>query len=121
MLRQRARALAAGQYAADLAITALSLVLAHAVRDRLLVRWMPEAFAGPLYPLSHYVPLLALILVIWSVALWSVGFYGSRRTLPLREEVWGAARAVFFGTATLALAVYAVRWNDCSRPFLFLF
>src|SRR5439155_8556063 len=45
----------------------------------------------------------------------------SRRTLPLWEELWAAAKAVFLATATLALLVYAFRLTYVSRPFLFLF
>lgn len=121
MLRQRARALAGAQFAADLAVTVLSFLLAHALRNRILWRLLPKDFSGPIYPVTHYAALLALILVIWTAALWSVGFYASRRTLPLWEEVWGAAKAVFFGTAVLTLAVYTLQWRDVSRPFLFLF
>lgn len=121
MLRQRARALAGGLVLGDLSLTVLSLVLAHAIRDRLLRTVWPEEFAGPLYPFSHYLPLLALILPIWAVCYWAVGFYESRRTLPVGAEIWAAARAVFLGTATFALAAYALRLTFVSRPFLFLF
>jgi exopolysaccharide biosynthesis polyprenyl glycosylphosphotransferase len=120
MLKQRARALAASQIAADLGLTVVSLAVAHALRDRFLPSLFPGEFSG-LYPFPHYLPVLGLILPIWAVALFSAGFYGSRRTLPLSREIWGTAKAVFFGTATLALAVYALRWTDISRPFLFLF
>jgi exopolysaccharide biosynthesis polyprenyl glycosylphosphotransferase len=121
MLRQQARAVAAGQFGTDLALTAASLAAAHLLRDRVLTGLWPSAFAGPIYPLSRYIPLFTLILPIWSVCLWSAGFYSSRRLLPLGEEVWAAMKAVFFGTATLGLSVYALKMTDVSRPFLFLF
>jgi exopolysaccharide biosynthesis polyprenyl glycosylphosphotransferase len=121
MLRQRARVLAGSLLFADLALTALSLLVAHGLRGGLLRRLWPDEFSGPLYPLSHYVSLLAIILPIWAVCLFSVGFYRSRRTLPFGEEIWAAAKAVFFGTATFAMAVFALRRVDVSRPFLFLF
>ncbi len=121
MLKQRARALAGGLLFGDLALTAVSLLLAHALRGGLLRTIWPSVFRAPLYPLAHYLPLLAIILPVWTVCLFSVGFYRSRRTLPLWEEFWAAAKAVFFGTAILAMAVFAFRRVDVSRPFLFLF
>ena len=121
MLRQKARAVAGGLLVGDLALTVLSLYLAYALRDRVLRSLWPAQFAGSLYPFSHYVPLLAAILPIWAASFWAAGFYRSRRTLPLGAEIWGAARAVFLATATLALAVYALQRTDVSRPFLFLF
>jgi exopolysaccharide biosynthesis polyprenyl glycosylphosphotransferase len=121
MLRQRARALAGGLIAADLLLTAISLAAAYALRNRALRALWPEAFAGPLYPVSKYFLLLALVLPVFALCLVAVGFYSSRRTLPLWEELWAAAKAVFFGTATLALLVYAFRLTYVSRPFLFLF
>ena len=121
MLRQRARALAGGLIAADLLLTAVSLVVAYFLRNHALRALWPDAFAGPLYPFSKYLVLLALLLPVFALCLVAVGFYSSRRTLPLWEELWAAAKAVFLGTATLALLVYAFRLTYVSRPFLFLF
>jgi exopolysaccharide biosynthesis polyprenyl glycosylphosphotransferase len=121
MLKQRARALAGGLLAADLFLTVVSLFVAHLLRNRVLRTLWPSQFSGPLYPLERYVPLLALILPIWAVCFWVVGFYASRRTLPLGAEIWAAARAVFLGTASFALVAYSLRLTYVSRPFLFLF
>src|SRR5258706_11480348 len=121
MLRQRARALAGVLILADLAITVFSLVLAYSLRNGVMRRLWPAEFFGPLYSLSRYLALLILIVPIWAAALVSAGFYRSRRTLPYWEELWSAAKAVFFGTATLALSVYALKITFVSRPFLFLF
>src|SRR5450830_1160197 len=109
MLKQRARTLAGGLLFGDLALTAVSFVLAHALRSGLLRRFWPSVFWAPLYPLGHYLPLLAIILPVWTFCLFAVGFYGSRRTLPLWEETWAAAKAVFFGTAIFAMTVFAFR------------
>jgi exopolysaccharide biosynthesis polyprenyl glycosylphosphotransferase len=121
MLRQRARALAGALIFTDLLITVLSLVLAYALRNGVMRRLWPAEFFGPLYSFSRYLALLILIVPIWTAALVSAGFYRSRRTLPYWEELWSAAKAVFLGTATLALAVYALKITFVSRPFLFLF
>jgi len=121
MLRQRARALAGALIAADLLLTAVSLGAAYLLRNHVLRALWPGAFAGPLYPFSRYLLLLALVVPVFALCLVAVGFYSSRRTLPLWEELWAAAKAVFFGTATVALLVYALRLTYVSRPFLFLF
>ncbi len=121
MLKQRARALAGGLILADLLLTTASLAIAYVLRNHVLRALWPGAFAGALYPFSQYGIVLAMILPIFALCLVSVGFYSSRRTLPLWEELWAAARAVFLGTATLALLVYAFHLTYVSRPFLFLF
>jgi exopolysaccharide biosynthesis polyprenyl glycosylphosphotransferase len=121
MLKQRARALAGGLIVVDLFFTTASLGIAYFLRNYVLRVLWPGAFAGALYPFSEYAIVLAMILPVFALALASSGFYGSRRTLPLWEELWGAAKAVFLGTATLALLVYAFRLTYVSRPFLFLF
>ena len=121
MLKQRARVLAGGLILADLAITAVSLLVAYPLRNQVLRAIWPSAFAGALYPFSRYLLLLALVLPVFALCLVSVGFYSSRRTLPLWEELWAAAKAVFLATATISLLVYAFRLTYVSRPFLFLF
>jgi exopolysaccharide biosynthesis polyprenyl glycosylphosphotransferase len=121
MLRQKARALAGGLFLGDVSLTIVSLYLAHALRNSVLRTLWPGQFAGALYPFSRYLPLLGLILPIWAICFWAVGFYRSRRTLPVGAEIWAAARAVFLGTATFALAAYSLRLTYVSRPFLFLF
>jgi len=121
MLKQRARVLAGGLILADLAITAVSLLIAYPLRNQVLRAIWPSAFSGALYPFSRYLLLLALVLPVFALCLVSVGFYSSRRTLPLWEELWAAAKAVFLATATISLLVYAFRLTYVSRPFLFLF
>jgi len=121
MLKQRARALAGSLILADLLLTTGSLVIAYVLRNHVLRALWPGAFAGALYPLSRYAVVLALALPVFGLCLVSVGFYSSRRTLPLWEDLWAAAKAVFLATATLALLVYAFRLTFVSRPFLFLF
>jgi len=103
MLKQRARVLAGGLILADLAITAVSLLVAYPLRNQVLRAIWPSAFSGALYPFSRYLLLLALVLPVFALCLVSVGFYSSRRTLPLWEELWAAAKAVFLATATISL------------------
>ncbi len=121
MLKQKARAIALGVLVGDLALTAVSLPVAYLVRHGLLPRLFPGFFPSLLHPISRYGLLLILILPIWGLMLSAVGFYRSHRTLPLGEEIWGAMKVAFGGTALLALAVYGLRLEFVSRFFLLVF
>jgi exopolysaccharide biosynthesis polyprenyl glycosylphosphotransferase len=121
MLKQKARAIALGVLAGDLALTAVSLPVAYLLRHGVLTRLLPSYFPSPLNPISEYGLLLTLILPIWGLMLSAVGFYRSHRTLPLGEEIWGAMKVAFGGTAFLALAIYGLRLEFVSRFFLVVF
>jgi exopolysaccharide biosynthesis polyprenyl glycosylphosphotransferase len=119
MLKQKARAVAFGVLGGDLALTALSLPVAYAVRESLLPAFAPQI--SPLQPFDRYLALLTLILPLWGLLLYGVGFYRSHRTLPLGEEIWAAMRVSFGGTALLSLLIYGLRLEFVSRWFLVVF
>ena len=121
MLKQKARAIALGVLAGDLALTALSLPVAYVIRHVVLTRLSPTYFPNPLHPFDRYLFLLALILPFWPVMLYAAGFYRSHRTLPLAEEIWSATKVAFGGTAILALVVYGLRLDFVSRWLLVVF
>jgi exopolysaccharide biosynthesis polyprenyl glycosylphosphotransferase len=121
MLKQKARAIALGVLAGDLALTALSLPVAYMIRHGVLTSISPTLFPTPLHPFDRYLFLLALILPFWTVMLSVAGFYRSHRTLPLAEEIWGATKVAFGGTAVLALVVYGLRLEFVSRWLLVVF
>jgi exopolysaccharide biosynthesis polyprenyl glycosylphosphotransferase len=121
MLKQKARAIALGVLAGDLALTAISLPVAYLLRHGVLTFLFPTFFPSPLSPIAQYWFLLVLILPIWGLLLSAAGFYRSHRTLPLGEEIWGAMKVSFGGTALLALAAYGLRLEFVSRFFLVVF
>ena len=121
MLKQKARAIALGVLAGDLALTAVSLPVAYLLRHGVLTVLFPTFFPSPLNPIAQYWFLLLLILPIWGLLLSAAGFYRSHRTLPLGEEIWGAMKVSFGGTALLALAAYGLRLEFVSRFFLVVF
>jgi len=121
MLKQKARAVALGVLAGDLALTAMSLPVAYLVRHGVLTGLFPTVFRTPLSPINQYLFLLVVILPLWGLMLSAAGFYRSHRTLPLAEEIWGAAKVAFGGTALLALLVYGLRLEFVSRFFLVVF
>jgi exopolysaccharide biosynthesis polyprenyl glycosylphosphotransferase len=121
MLKQKARAVALGVLAGDLALTALSLPVAYLIRHGVLTSISPTLFPTPLHPFDRYLFLLVLILPFWTVMLSVAGFYRSHRTLPLAEEIWAATKVAFGGTAVLALVVYGLRLEFVSRWLLVVF
>src|SRR5262249_39331056 len=119
MLKQQARVVAVGVLGGDLALTALSLPVAYAIRA-VLPRFLHIVPTAP-EPFAEYLALLGLILPIWGLLLYAAGFYQSHRTLPLGEEVWAAMKVAFGGTAILALLVYGLKIEFMSRWFLVVF
>ena len=121
MLKQKARVIALGVLAGDLALTAISLPVAYVIRHGVLTTLSPSLFPTPLHPFDRYPFLLGLILPFWAVMLYAAGFYRSHRTLPLAEEIWAATKVAVGGTALLALIVYGVRLDFVSRWLLVVF
>ncbi len=121
MLKQKARAIALGVLLADLALSAVALPVAWSLRQGVLRKAFPVIFPLPLHPLDQYLLLLFFILPIWGLLLSLAGFYRSHRTLPLAEEIWGAAQVAFGGTAILVLVIFGLRLDFVSRWFLVLF
>ncbi|MEO8349753.1 MAG: sugar transferase, partial [Acidobacteriota bacterium] len=120
MLKQKARAIAVGVLLAELALVALALPLAYALRHGVLARFLPTMF--PVAPaFERYVILVFLVVPIFAPMLHAVGFRRSHRTLPLGEEIWAAAKVAFGGTALLTLFVYGLRFEFVSRWFLAVF
>src|SRR5712691_2451552 len=105
MLKQKARAVALGVLGGDLALTAVSLPVAYALRERFLPALLPRLVPSSVHPFELYVVLLGLVLPLWGLLLYAAGFYRSHRTLPLAEEIWAAMKVAFGGTAVLAVLI----------------
>ena len=108
MLKQKARAIALGVLIWDLVLTALSLPVAYVLRHVVLPSFFPAVFRTPLSPIKEYGFLLVLIIPLWGLLFYGAGFYRSHRTTPLVEEIWGAMKVAFGGTAMLDTASYPV-------------
>ncbi len=128
MLKERARILAASIFLVDLALVAAAFLLAFSLRSWILPRLVPQAFPARLYPLTAYLPLLPLALVIWGTLLLLSGRYRSQRTVPLLDESWAILRVCASGTIVFTLALYVLRidvrllGNDqISRAWVLLF
>ena len=128
MLKERARLINLSVFLLDLGLVTVAFTVAYWLRSALLPVIAPEAFPGELYPLSRYLPLLPIVLLVWGVLLARSGQYRSHRTVPLLEEAWGILKVSIGGLVIFALLLYALRWDEqvlgndrLSRAWLVLF
>jgi exopolysaccharide biosynthesis polyprenyl glycosylphosphotransferase len=121
VLKERAKAVAYWVWTMDLVLTALAFLLAWWLRSHAAPRIAPGLFPTELYPLSRYLGLLPLVLLIWTLLLVTREAYTSRRTVALASEVWQVVQVVAGGTLILAAAGWLLRLDFVSRPFLALF
>lgn len=108
MLRERARAVAAGLRVMDGAVLGVSFAGAYGIRAGL------EGLSG-LYPPLWYGGLLAAGIVGWMVTASLTGVYGQYRTLALREECARLTRALGLLALFAGAAVFAVKGHEVSR------
>ena len=85
MLKEQTRFLATSVFLMDLALTSAAFFFAFWVRAVVLPAVLPGRFSA-FYPLSAYLPLLPLVLLIWGVLLLASDRYRSHRTVVLLDE-----------------------------------
>jgi len=111
MLKERARFLATSIFVLDLCLVAVAFFLAFWCRASLLPELIPE-LSTRFYPLSTYLPMLPLVLVVWGALLLSSDCYRSHRTVTLLEEAWDVVKVCVSALAVLALVIYTLRLNE---------
>ncbi len=121
MLKQKWRLIARVVYLVDLALTSLAFFAAFFIRDLLLPLLAPQHFPTGLFPLREYLKIYPLVLIIWSVLLFSYHTYHSHRTIPLRKEVLTVIRIVLVGNVLLATLAYLLPLRQLSRAWFILF
>jgi len=121
MLRQKARLVARIVYLADLALTSAAFFVAFFLRDFVFPQWDPQHFPTGLFPLAEYLKIYPLVLIIWSVLLFSYHSYHSHRTIPVTKEAVTTVRVVFVGNVLLATIAYLLPLRQLSRSWFVLF
>src|ERR1044071_882349 len=121
MLKQKAQVIARIVYGVDLAITTVAFFTAFYVRDVLLPFFDPGHFPTGLYPLQEYLKIYPIVLIIWSVLLFTYDSYHSHRTIPLTREGVNTFRVVGVGTVLLATLAYLIPLRQLSRSWVVLF
>ncbi|MFZ2602918.1 MAG: sugar transferase, partial [Candidatus Omnitrophota bacterium] len=92
----------------DLCLVAISFLLGYLFRDRI----------QDLYPLSTYVGLLPVLLVIWGGLLYSFGMYRSLRVRRAHELLFIVLKATLFSFIIFANYIYLFKLQDISRAFI---
>jgi exopolysaccharide biosynthesis polyprenyl glycosylphosphotransferase len=111
MLKEQTRFLATSVFLMDLALTSAAFFFAFWVRAVVLPAVLPGRFSA-FYPLSAYLPLLPLVLLIWGVLLLASDRYRSHRTVVLLDEALEIVKVCVSGLAILAFTFYAFRLDE---------
>jgi exopolysaccharide biosynthesis polyprenyl glycosylphosphotransferase len=121
MLRQKARLIARIVYLSDLALTTFAFFAAFFIRDLIMPYVAPAHFPTGLFPLHEYLKIYPLVLIIWSVLLFSYHSYHSHRTVPVTREALTTIRVVAVGNVILATLAYLLPLRQLSRSWFILF
>ena len=119
MIAGRARVVTASYAVADVLMTAGALWFAHALRR--LAGGVGEAWLGPVYDFTRYLPLLALILPLWLLIFRGSGLYRARANRNVWTELPPVARAIGIGGLLLGFVLFTFRLTYVSRPVVLLF
>jgi len=121
MLKQKASLVARIVYLADLALTTFAFFAAFFIRDLVLPHIDPRHFPTGLFPIAEYIKIYPVVLIIWSVLLFTHHSYHSHRTVPLTKEVSTMIRVVVVGNVLLATLAYLLPLRQLSRSWFILF
>jgi exopolysaccharide biosynthesis polyprenyl glycosylphosphotransferase len=121
MLKQKARMIARIVYLVDLALTSVAFFAAFLIRDLLLPAIAPAQFPTGLFPIQEYLKIYPLVLVIWSVLLFTYHSYHSHRTVPVTREALTTLRVVVVGNVLLATLAFLLQLVQLSRAWFILF
>jgi exopolysaccharide biosynthesis polyprenyl glycosylphosphotransferase len=121
MLKQKARLVNRVVYLVDLALTSAAFFTAFGLRNAVFPRVAPEHFPFGLFPIAEYLKVYPLVLIIWSVLLFTYHSYHSHRTIPLTREVLTTMRVVVVGNVILATLAYLLPLRQLSRSWFILF
>src|SRR2546430_951990 len=121
MLRQKATLIARIVYFVDLALTTVAFFSAFYLRNLVLPLIAPERFPTGLYPLQEYLKVYPIVLIIWSVLLFTYHSYHSHRTIPVSREALTILRVVVVGNVILATLAYLIPLRQLSRAWFILF
>jgi exopolysaccharide biosynthesis polyprenyl glycosylphosphotransferase len=121
MLKQQARLIARTVYLADLTLTSVAFFAAFVIRDAVLPLVDHSHFPTGLFPLREYLKIYPLILILFSLLLFSYHSYHSHRTVPVSREALTILRVVAVGNLLLATLAYLLPLRQLSRSWFILF
>ncbi len=119
MIAARTRLVNGAYLLTDLGATAAALGVAYLGRGLVSQGTLP--FISPtLPPFDWYLPLLALILVIWPLVFYALGLYG-RQGRSLHTETSGLVTGVGVAGLLMMAVIFGAKLSYISRPVIVLF
>jgi len=119
VIAERARLVNGAYLLTDLGATAAALGVAYLGRTLVSAEAMPFVNAL-LPPFGWYLPLLALIFVIWPLVFYALGLYG-RHGRTLHTETSGLVTGVGVAGLVLMALIFGAKLTYISRPVIVLF
>jgi exopolysaccharide biosynthesis polyprenyl glycosylphosphotransferase len=104
----------------DLALAVIAFPLAFWIRVYFLNRFFPDTFI-PIYPFSHYLPLLGGVVLLWAVVGYALGIYRKVEFRSPAQIVWDELRLILTGMILIHAALYLFRRPDVSRSLVWIF
>ncbi|MEO6260669.1 MAG: sugar transferase, partial [Thermoanaerobaculia bacterium] len=108
-------------YFLDLAFTSVAFFGAFWIRDVIAPMVSPRNFPTGLFPQQAYLRIYPLVLIIWSILVFTYHSYHSHRTVPLTRETLTTLRVVLAGSVILATLAYLIPLRQLSRSWFALF
>ncbi|MBA2354984.1 MAG: sugar transferase [Luteitalea sp.] len=119
MIAARARLLNGTYVVSDLLATTLALGLAYTLRGVVPGDSMPF-LSGSLPPFAWYLPVLALVLLLWPLVFYTLGLYG-RHGRTLDSETSVVLTGIVVAGLLLIAVIFTARLSFISRPVVVAF
>jgi len=97
-------------------VTLLSFLTAYLLRAHL-----PSSLFGQVFPFQSYVGLLVVILVLWNILFALIRLRRQSLAQDWFEVIQEVSLTVFVGTVLISAAIFALKYEFISRPFIAIF
>ena len=97
-------------------VTLLSFLTAYLVRAHL-----PSSYFGQVFPFHSYFGLLVVILVLWNVLFALIRIRKQGLAQDWFEVIQEVSLTVFAGTVLISAAIFVLKYEFISRPFIAIF
>jgi len=104
----------------DIGVTCVAFVLAYLLRSFLVhFQFFTQRFPD-IYPFSHYLPLLAVFLVVWAVVGYFSSFYRDLELSSVIQIVLNIVSQLAIVLVIIYALLYLLRRGDISRSYVLL-
>jgi len=100
----------------ETAVTVVSFLLAYVIRD-----YLPLAYFGELFPLRDYLGLLLVVVLLWNGLALLIQQQPALSASDRLGVVKETALLVFLGGVLISAAIFVLKYQFISRPFILIF